>query len=73
MRAASDERLPAIWRCVPNGTGVGALALDPVEADFLLDRGWLLLENSRWAVSLDGWDGNRDQDGRVSVRIMRCD
>lgn len=59
--------LSPIWRCYPNGTGVSAIALDPVEAKLVLERGWALLDGERYRVipittSVEG-------DGRIPVRL----
>ena len=56
MSLPDDYQRP-IWRCYMNGTGVGALALDPREAEFVLERGWAVLDGKRYRVSLEGWDG----------------
>lgn len=66
------EYLRPIWRCEPNGNGVGAIALDPREAKFVSERGFALLDGQPWRVSLEGWAGGPEQDGRVGVRIIRC-
>lgn len=63
--------LRPIWRCLPNGNGVGALALDPEEAAFVLERGFALLDGERWRVNLDGSDTHADLEGRILVRIIR--
>ena len=52
-----------------NGTGVGALALDPREAEFVLERGWALLDGERYRVSIKGLDGKPDKLGMVTVRL----
>ena len=61
--------LSPIWRCVPNGTGVGAVALDPDEAAFVLERGYAVIDGERWRCIpiSDVVEG----DGRVPVRIEK--
>lgn len=46
------------------------VALDPREAEFVLARGWGRVDGVRWRVSLEGWTGKVENDGRVTVR---CD
>lgn len=67
-----SDKLCPIWRCVPNMNGVGALAFDPLDAEVFISRGWVVLDGHRYGVTLDGWDGTVDLDGRVSVRITKC-
>ena len=63
------DHLTPIWRGYLNGTGVGTLGLDPREAAFVLQRGWAVLDDVRYRVSLKGFDGTLDKDGRVTVRL----
>jgi hypothetical protein len=67
------EHLPPIWRAYPNGTGVAAIAVDPVEGEFLLRRGWATLDGERWLVNLEGQNGKIDRDGRMALRLVRCE
>lgn len=63
--------LRPVFRCEPSmDRGVFTIALDPREADVLLERGWATLDGVRYRVSLKGWDGTTQGDGRVTVR---CD
>ncbi len=48
--------------------GVFTIALDPREAGFCLERGWATLDAARYRVSLKGWTGVVEGDGRVTVR-----
>lgn len=63
--------LPPVFRCEPSiDRGVFTVALDPSEASYVLERGWATLDGVRYRVSLYGWDGAVEGDGRVGVR---CD
>jgi hypothetical protein len=64
------ERLRPVWRHQPGNSGTFVMALDPAEAEFVLARGWAILDGVQYRTSLYGWDGEVEQDGRVSVR---CD
>lgn len=71
---APDEFLRPLWRCEPNhGSGVFAIALDPKEAAFVLDRGWATLDGVRYRVNLYGCSGDIDGDGRIMVRCEIAD
>lgn len=60
-----------VWRNQPaHESGVFTIGLDPLEAAFVLERGWATLDGVRYRVSLDGCDGAVDGDGRIMVR---CD
>ena len=48
--------------------GVITIALDPREAAFCLNRGWATLDDIVYRVSLKGWTGALEGDGRVTVR-----
>jgi hypothetical protein len=63
-----DDHLRPIWRGMINGNGVGSIALDPREAEWCLKHG-ATLDGVRYRVSLKGWYGTPDKDGRVSVRL----
>lgn len=64
------DHLPPLWRREPNGTGVGSIALDPREAEYVVGRGWAKLNGELFKVLYD-WDAIVEGDGRVSVRIER--
>lgn len=58
-----------VWRCEPNhGSGVFTIALDPVEAQFVLERGWATLDGVRYRVNQNGCPSVVCGDGRVMVR-----
>lgn len=61
--------LHPVWRCEPTpGKGVFVVALDPAEARFCLDRGWVTLDGVRYRCDQNGWDGDLDMEGRMTVR-----
>lgn len=68
------DHLAPIWRLEPKEGGtVFAIGLDPREAEFVLERGWATLDGIHYRVSLDGWTGKIEGDGRISVRCMVAD
>lgn len=70
-RKKPSDHIPAVWRGLPNHTtGICAIALDPREARFVLDRGWGTVDGERYTTSQpEGWA--IDMDGRVMVRLTR--
>jgi hypothetical protein len=64
-----DYLIP-IWRQMPGNSGVFTIGLDPREAEFVLERGWALLDGVRYRASTEGCDPNLQGDGRIMVR---CD
>jgi hypothetical protein len=63
------EHLPPVFRCEPSiDRGIFTIALDPREAEFVLERGWVTLDGIRYRVNLYGLDGQVEGDGRVVVR-----
>lgn len=65
-----DDYLVPITRLSPSHrSNVMTVALDPREAAFVLDRGWATIDGVRWRVTLNGWDGLPQSDGRVVVRL----
>ena len=63
------DYLRPIWRAYMNGNGVGVLALDPREADWVLEHG-ATLDGIRYRC-LHGTPGMEtpEKDGRVAVRL----
>lgn len=59
-----------IWRANPNGTGVGTIALDPREADYVLEHG-CTIDGEAWAASRGAWGPEPQTDGRVTIRIVK--
>jgi hypothetical protein len=66
------DHLSPIWRRMPTVTGVASMALDPREAQFVVERGWAVLDGVKWRATL-AWDGSVESDGRVDVRLARVD
>jgi hypothetical protein len=64
------DHLCPIWRRVPTATGIASMALDPREAQLVLERGWAVLDGVKWRASL-AWNGIVEGDGRVDVRLTR--
>lgn len=60
------DHLRMIWR--REAVNGGVIALDPREADFVVDRGWGMLDGYRCRCSYEG-PREVELDGRVSVRI----
>lgn len=71
QRNLPADHLCPIWRREATLNGVASIALDPREAEFVLERGFALLDGEVWTTSLD-WDGIVEGDGRVAVRIIRA-
>ena len=70
MNLPSDHLRP-VFRQRPGNGGVFTIALDPREAEFVLARGWAILDGVQYRASLDGCGGGEvEMDGRVMVR---CD
>jgi hypothetical protein len=69
MSLPSDHLRP-IFRQRPGNGGVFTIALDPREAEFVLERGWATLDGVRYKASTDGCGDELDWDGR---RMIRCD
>ncbi len=68
-----DDYLEPVWRARPatlHGAGVFTVGLDPREAAFVLDRGWVNVDGVRYRATSEGCDPNVQGDGRVMVR---CD
>lgn len=65
----ADYIIP-VWRGVPNGNGVGTVALDPREAAHVLEHG-CTIDDERWNVRPWG-DGTVQRDGRIVVRLERA-
>ena len=66
------DYIPAVWRGVPNGTGVGIIALDPREAAWVLEHG-CTIDGERWSATAAGWSPLAQSDGRVVVRLFKVD
>jgi hypothetical protein len=66
------DHLSPIWRRMPTVTGVASMALDPREAEFVVGRGWAVLDGEKWRATL-AWDGIVESDGRVDVRLARVE
>ena len=69
MSLPTDYLLP-LWRGVPNGTGVGTVAVDPREAEFVLAHG-LKIDGDHWRVVRGGFPALPGGDGRVTLRVAR--
>lgn len=70
-RRIGRAELRPIWRGEPNhGSGVAAIALDPREAEHVLEHG-CLLDGETFTASLEGFRGVPEGDGRISVRITK--
>jgi hypothetical protein len=65
------DHLYPIWRRVPTATGIASVALDPREAQVVVERGWAMLDGAKWWASL-AWDGIVEGDGRVDVRLAQA-
>jgi hypothetical protein len=49
------------------------MALDPREAEFVLARGYAILDGARWNVSTEGWGDDLDDEGRLTIRGYRAE
>lgn len=63
--------LDPIWRQQPGPAGVGYVAFDPLDAEFALRNGKVVVDGKHFHCDLIGAnDGMVEKDGRVSVRVQ---
>lgn len=63
-----EDYLEPVWRLRPDRPGPAAIALDPREACHVVANG-CTLDGIVYDASFDGWGGEVQSDGRVTVRL----
>jgi hypothetical protein len=68
---APEGYLTPVWRFYPYTKTTASIALDPREAEYVLEHG-ATIDGEPFAASLKGWSTEPDLEGRITVRLEKC-